>query len=361
MNIVNRLGRRKKIISIFISLLIAIPLARTALVGAQTNEVELLSQSWHLERNNGASEAYQAIDPNVLQGKDTVRITYDLHGLNALGGDASALIFDQNGWQYVSLSNYGQNGLDGEQVAEIPLSDFMNLNPNESVGTLHTRFWYGSAFVVDITSIVAFDSQAASAPTPTPTPTPIPADSPSGGAELLNQTLHLTGNNGASEAYQEIGPSALQGMDTVQVTVDLNGLSPLGGDASALIFDQNGWQYVSLSSYLEGGVYGLQTVDIPLSDFMNLDPNQTVGTLHTRFWYNGQFTVDITSVLAYNSQASTAPTPNAHTDPRTPCKRTSWSESCCLLYINWNAVSCHSRAICKRLGLRGCKRRPNKN
>jgi len=89
-----------------------------------------------------------------------LRITYNLHGLNALGGDASAIIFDQGGsWRYISLSNYGQNGLDGQQTVNIPLSDFPGLNPNNSVGTLHTRFWYSGPFTVDITSIVAYNSQ----------------------------------------------------------------------------------------------------------------------------------------------------------------------------------------------------------
>jgi hypothetical protein len=118
--------------------------------------VELLSPPWHLVGNNGAAEAYQSINPNVLQGKNMLRITYDLHRLNALGGDASAIIFDQNGWRYISLSNYGQNGRNGVQVVDIPLSHFSGLDISQPVGMLHTRFWYGSPFAVDITSIIAY-------------------------------------------------------------------------------------------------------------------------------------------------------------------------------------------------------------
>lgn len=87
-----------------------------------------------------------------------LRITYNLHGLKALGGDASAIIFDQNGWQYISLSNYGKNGFNGVQTVDIPLSAFSGLNLNANVGTLHTRFWYNKSFVVDIKSIVAYAS-----------------------------------------------------------------------------------------------------------------------------------------------------------------------------------------------------------
>ncbi len=113
---------------------------------------ELLSAPWNLVGNNGANEKYQSIASNALAGKTTVRVTYNLHGLNALGGDASALIFDQNGWRYVSLSNYGQNGLNGSQTVDIPISAF-GLDLSQPVGTLHTRFWYGGAFTVDITSV----------------------------------------------------------------------------------------------------------------------------------------------------------------------------------------------------------------
>jgi hypothetical protein len=113
---------------------------------------ELLTSPWNLSGNNGASERYQSIATNALAGKTTVRVTYDLHGLNALGGDASALIFDQNGWKYVSLSSYGQNGLNGQQTVDIPLSAF-GLDLSQPVGTLHTRFWYSGAFTVDIASV----------------------------------------------------------------------------------------------------------------------------------------------------------------------------------------------------------------
>jgi len=235
------------------------------------NSVELLSQSWHLVGNNGAAEKYQSISPSALQGRNMLRITYNLHGLTALGNDASAIIFDQGGnWRYISLSDYGQNGLDGQQMVNIPLANFPGLNLSQSVGTLHTRFWYGSSFTIDITSIVAYTSQngtptpvqtntpAASAtatstlvptntpttiptatntplPTPTftsvptatpvpPTPTntstatPVPTNTPLPTStltssveeiELLSQPWNLTGNNGAAEKYQNINANAL--------------------------------------------------------------------------------------------------------------------------------------------------------
>ena len=140
--------------------------------------------------------------------------------------------------------------------------------------------------------------------TPTPTPTPTPTVTPEvSGVELLTDgPLHLAGNDGASEAYQSIDPYALQGMDMLRVTLDLHGLEPLCGDASALIFDQNGWQYVSLCDYVQPGLNGEQTVEIPLSNFIGLNLSEPAGTLHTRFWYGSVFVVDITSIVGYNSQ-----------------------------------------------------------
>jgi hypothetical protein len=417
-------------------------------------------------------------------------VSYNLHGLTALGGDASALIIDQNGWKYTSLANYGTNGYDGNQVAEIPLSAFTGLDTNASVGTLHARFWYFSPFTVDIASIKAVGATSTPTPTPTPTPSPIstpsptlsptptptpvtelkltsfengiggwsisgnavclvsgtdnvsdgsknaiicvkpgngsmdqnglnsdwssytgmkvdvyntnpsvqmsikvstgstpqeyesskinlsssglttqsftfsgwlsnlnlvkgykivfynataaeiqprvdniriyqgsaptptpiptptpsptptpaptptitpsptPTPTPAAGTELLSAPWHLQANLGSSEAYQSINSNALNGKTTIRITYNLNGLIALGGDASALIFDQNGWKFISLSNYGTNGSNQDQTIDIPLSHFTGLNPNAAVGTLHTRFWYFAPFSIDIKSIKA---------------------------------------------------------------
>jgi RHS repeat-associated protein len=128
----------------------------TSITGPATASVstELLPSPWNLIGNNGAAELYQPVDANVLNGKQSITVTYDLHGLCALGGDASALILDQNGWKYVSLSNYGVNCKNGSQTATIPLSDFTGLDTTAPLtGLLHTRFWNSGAFTVGITSV----------------------------------------------------------------------------------------------------------------------------------------------------------------------------------------------------------------
>jgi hypothetical protein len=119
-----------------------------------TTGTELLSAPWDVvDEDGGSEERYQAISSSVLAGKTTLRITYDLNGLTALPGDASAIIFDQDGWKYISLSNYGVNGLDGIQTVDIPLSAFTGLNLTTGSTMIHTRFWYETGFDVDILSI----------------------------------------------------------------------------------------------------------------------------------------------------------------------------------------------------------------
>jgi hypothetical protein len=131
---------------------------------------ELLSQPWRLATSTGASEQYQPVGGSVLMGQDTVQITYSLHGLQAGGADASAIIIDQGNndacqnqpgcrWHYISLSNYGLNGLNSSQTVQVPLAAFGGLNVGQPInGVLHTRFWCSCQFQVDIASVAVFKS-----------------------------------------------------------------------------------------------------------------------------------------------------------------------------------------------------------
>lgn len=120
----------------------------------ESNGNEIFTGPMFMSGNNGSDEKSQSVAANVLSGKQSITITYNLHGLCALGGDASAVVFEQNGWKYVSLSNYGTNCLDGVQTVTIPLSDFTGLNPSQNLtGSFRSRFWYSSAFKVDILSV----------------------------------------------------------------------------------------------------------------------------------------------------------------------------------------------------------------
>ena len=114
-----------------------------------------------------AGECYQGVDPHALEGKSTLHLSYDLHGLTALPRDASAIIFHQGSndgcvnrsgcrWHYISLADYGHNGMNGVQNVPIPLSRFGGLDLNQPLdGTFQIRFWSPVAFGVDIVSMYA--------------------------------------------------------------------------------------------------------------------------------------------------------------------------------------------------------------
>jgi len=152
-------------------------------------DTQLLSSPWNFVINNGADEKYGPSVGNIAD-KASLTLTYDLNGTCILGGDASAIIFDQNGWKYVSLSSYGQNCIDGNQTVTIPLSAF-GLNLSQNVGTFHARFWKsGGPWTVDISSAVLNDivyptpySTPYSTPYQTPYATPYPTPTPTWGIQ----------------------------------------------------------------------------------------------------------------------------------------------------------------------------------
>ena len=130
----------------------------------------LISKSWHLEATADADEDWiDFSDRYTLQGKDVLRVTYDLHGLMAqegTGKNNSAIVFNQPNWYGVSLVNYGTNGLNGEQTVDIPISAFLELpdpgqnivggrqlDLTEPVSSIRARFWHQDHFTVDITAI----------------------------------------------------------------------------------------------------------------------------------------------------------------------------------------------------------------
>lgn len=127
-------------------------------VGLSVATTELLTSAWNLAGESGSIERYQYIDPTALQNKSTLKLTYDLHGLCILPGDASAVIINQpeGAWHYVSLSDYGKNCYNGVQSADIPLAAFPGLDLSQPVGVFHIRIWYPQPLTIDITSVKVF-------------------------------------------------------------------------------------------------------------------------------------------------------------------------------------------------------------
>lgn len=98
-------------------------------------------------------ERYQTVEPTLLRGKSSLSVTYDLHGTCLLSGDASAIVFEQSGWKYVSLSSYGKNCYNGQQTVLIPLSDFAGLDTSKDISGFRVRFWMSTPYMIDIVSV----------------------------------------------------------------------------------------------------------------------------------------------------------------------------------------------------------------
>ncbi|KKR33148.1 MAG: hypothetical protein UT63_C0023G0011 [Candidatus Gottesmanbacteria bacterium GW2011_GWC2_39_8] len=195
-----------KIDKIFSRIIIAFVIASISLLSlpslqisnSQAGDLNLLSKTWVFRGNNGAVERYKSIPAGALIGQDTLQLTYNLHGTTILGGDASAIIFDQpygGNWHYISLSNYGKNGMDGIQTVNIPLSRFPGLDATKPVGTFHARFWHSRSFNIEITKAKLINTSVVNptiaptitsqpAPTaalaPTPTSAALPSPTPTG-------------------------------------------------------------------------------------------------------------------------------------------------------------------------------------
>lgn len=243
----------------------------------RSNIVQL---DWVLFGDNEDSQAYLDLAPDALNGMQSITLTLNLHGLCAGTGDESAIIVDQEGWKYVSLNEYGQKCKDGIQSVTIPLSDFPNLDTSAPLtGSFHVRFWHNKPFLVDIISI-KFNTGL----------------SPNRNTVPLNWVLF--GNNGDSQAYLDVAPDTLEGLQSISLTYNLHGRCALDGDASAVVFDQGvDWKYVSLSKYGTNCKDGRQTVNIAISDFPNLDTNAPLtGKFHVRFWNDQPFLFEIISV-----------------------------------------------------------------
>jgi hypothetical protein len=155
-----------KIILALVLVLVGLLQIFSKYIDVQAQETSLISQSWKLSSVNGSVEAYQAVDPSLLKGKQAIRLTYNLNGLCLSPADASAIVFDQNGWKMASLANYGTNCSTTVQTVTIPLTDFKDplsgepLDMNKPLdGSFHVRFWSPTQFMIDLSNATLVDGQ----------------------------------------------------------------------------------------------------------------------------------------------------------------------------------------------------------
>ena len=156
----------------------------------------------------------------------------------AAGDDEASVIFVQNGdWRAANLIAAGaQNGLNGLQTVTIPISSFhkignagITLDPTQPVSDLRARFWKGSAFTVDITSIKVVGA-GGSNPTSTPTPmnTPTPTPTPGASNYVFNKGINFNGNAVTIEgnAWQSMTTAQSNGLSIPSFTPATTSLTP---------------------------------------------------------------------------------------------------------------------------------------
>jgi hypothetical protein len=111
-------------------------------------------------------------------------------------------------------------------------------------------------------------------------------------------------NNASNETHRNFTPTngsnCYKDFTYLELDINLNGATLQGGDQSAFGFDQGGWKYVSLVSYVTNGSSSWQHVQIPIADLVSagLNVNAVTGYLVCRFYPTlGAMTIDIDNII----------------------------------------------------------------
>jgi len=306
-----------------------------------------------------------------------------LHGASFGGGDDEAsVIFVQNGdWRAANLTLFGaQNGLNGSQTVTIPITSFhkvgnagITLDPTQPVSDLRARFWKGSAFTVDISSIKVVGT-GGSNPTPTPTNTPTPTPTPVPGDYVFFKGINFNGNAVTIEgnAWQSMTTAQSNGLSVPSfnpastsltpnpaVNTDTNAMlnSAIWKSGSPLAINQtlsNGTYQVYLwvmENYqsnvrkmdvkLEGTQVATNIGQLPKNDWVKYGPytvSVSDGTLNMEL-VNVQDNPHIQGMAIYQQQGTPPPDPTATPTPtNTPTptptpNQSGWTE---ILGTTWN-------------------------
>jgi hypothetical protein len=118
----------------------------------------LLNTTWRFQ-GSGPIENDKVVNLANLSGKNTVRISINIHGSETRPGDASAFAFVQdNSWKYIALHSYIEHRCEGTQIVDIPLSAFSGLRQNKPISNIHSRFWspIGERYFIEIYSVIVY-------------------------------------------------------------------------------------------------------------------------------------------------------------------------------------------------------------
>lgn len=116
---------------------------------------------------------------------------------------------------------------------------------------------------------------------------------------LIPSMWTAQGDKTVSDYAIAVVPANLKRFNTIVVTYNTNGLCLLNGRASNIAFERPKTQSsyeVSLANYGKNCFDGLQTVEIPMSDFGNPTDVMMSTRFHVSFWHQSQYSVDIKQV-----------------------------------------------------------------
>ena len=163
----------KKLITILLILTTILFLSSIVLINQELKDASMskeekqrvsLINNWILSGSKSIVTQSQILPYDTLKGKNMLNISYNLHGLCAMSGEASSITLipkDSDKKYSISFAEYGQNCHDGEQTIEIPLSSFEGLNPNQQIQSIEARFWYPTYYNVEIKDAVAYHAETA--------------------------------------------------------------------------------------------------------------------------------------------------------------------------------------------------------
>ncbi len=192
-----------KLICLIILTFLASPLFN---VGSSVQAANYQRYAWLFRGRNTPSEKYIKLDSDSLLGRDTLRITIDLHGTCI--DDSSTVTFDQpvgGEWHSIKLTDYVDNCTRGSQTVDIPLTDFPDLDTNAPVGDFHIKVTGFRNYAVDITGATLFRSGD---PTVDPLPSPSVDQSIAPSAEPSLEPVASPSENQLPEVFFAPSPTS---------------------------------------------------------------------------------------------------------------------------------------------------------
>lgn len=130
---------------------------------AGSASTSLLALPIRLEGNKEIAEFTVTIPDALVKRTETLKVSYDLHGLCVLDGAAASIKLQQANMPVlqIPLASAGKNCHRGLQSVDIPLESLSGTVTDNAPVELRIAVWYPTAFSVEIRSIVSYNAGSA--------------------------------------------------------------------------------------------------------------------------------------------------------------------------------------------------------